>query len=194
MTSSSQPAPESPPDSDTATDATTDPASNSDAGQAGAAGTADQAGRTERRWRIGAWIVLGLAALITLECFVLAGGAWVNDREIAKNRGTAVAQVEQVTWDRTLIRYDTPDGESHNPDLGVLYPDGLSQGQLVRVEYDTTEPDLVKIAGRTWVLTLLPTSTTALFTWLVAGPLLWFLRRKAGGRIVPRRRRHRTAA
>ncbi|OLT48810.1 hypothetical protein BJF85_11560 [Saccharomonospora sp. CUA-673] len=143
---------------------------------------------------MGSWVVLGLALLITFECFVISAGAWVNDREIAKNRGTAVAQVEQVTWDRTLIRYDTPDGESHNPDLGVLYPDGLSQGQLVRVEYDITEPDLVKVAGRTWVLTLLPTSTTALFTWMVAGPLLWLLLRQAGGRILPHRRRHRTAA
>nr|WP_221219044.1 DUF3592 domain-containing protein [Prauserella isguenensis] len=132
--------------------------------------------------------------LITLECAALSAGAWVNDRDIAENRGAAVAQVEQVTWDRTLIRFDTPDGESHNPDLGVLYPQGLSEGQLVRVEYDTTEPDLVKVAGRTWVLTLLPTGTTALFTWLGAGPLLWFLRRQAGGRIAPRRRRKPAAA
>ncbi|MCP2252926.1 hypothetical protein LY13_001670 [Prauserella aidingensis] len=150
--------------------------------------------RRQRAWRIGAWVVLGLALLITLECAVLSAGAWVNDRDIAENRGAAVAQVEQVTWDRTLIRFDTPDGESHNPDLGVLYPQGLSEGQLVRVEYDTTEPDLVKVAGRTWVLTLLPTGTTALFTWLVAGPLLWFLRRQAGGRIAPHRWRRSAAA
>ncbi|WP_228713610.1 MULTISPECIES: DUF3592 domain-containing protein [Prauserella] len=130
----------------------------------------------ERALRIGAWVVLGVAAVITLLCATLVFGALRNDRAIAANHGIATAQVDQVLFDRTIIRFDTPDGVTHSPSNGVLYPDGLNAGQLVRIEYDTTNPDLAKVAGRTWLLTLLPVGTTALFTWLVAGPLLWWIR------------------
>ncbi len=65
---------------------------------------------------------------------------------------------------------------SHSPENGVLYPEGLTAGQLVRIEYDTTDPELAKVAGRTWLVTLLPVASTLLITWLVAAPLLWFLR------------------
>ncbi|MER7115173.1 DUF3592 domain-containing protein [Saccharomonospora azurea] len=126
--------------------------------------------------RLGAWGVLGAASVITLLAVLVVLGAFRNDQVIAENHGTATALVEQVMFDRTLIRYDTPDGVSHSPENGVLYPDGLTAGQLVRIEYDTTDPELAKVAGRTWLLTLLPVSTTLLFTWLVAGPLVWFLR------------------
>jgi hypothetical protein len=126
--------------------------------------------------RLGSWGVLGAASVITLLGVLLVLGAFRNDQVIADNHGTATALVEQVMFDRTLIRYDTPDGVSHSPENGVLYPDGLTAGQLIRIEYDTTDPELAKVAGRTWLLTLLPVSTTLLFTWLVAGPLVWFLR------------------
>lgn len=133
-----------------------------------------------------------MAAVITLLCAVLVFAALRNDRAIAANPGTATAQVEQVVFDRTIIRYETPDGVAHSPSNGVLYPDGLTAGQLVRIEYDTTNPDLAKVAGRTWLLSLLPAGTTVLFSWLVAGPLLWWLRSRAGGTL--RRRAKPVAA
>ncbi|WP_024876426.1 DUF3592 domain-containing protein [Saccharomonospora piscinae] len=126
--------------------------------------------------RIGVWTALGVASVITLLGVVLVLGALRNDQLIADNRGMATAQVEQVMFNRTLIRYETPDGVMHSPENGVLYPDGLVAGQLVRIEYDTTDPELAKIAGRTWLLTLLPVSTTVLATWLIAAPLVWWQR------------------
>ncbi len=140
-------------------------------------------------WRIGAWVVLGVAVLITLQCVVLVFAALRNDQAIAANRGVAAAEVEEVQFDRTIIRFETTEGVLHSPSNGVLYPEGLAEGQLVRIEYDVTEPDLAKVAGRTWVLSLLPTGTTVLFTWLVGAPLLWWLRSRAGGRLWPQRLR-----
>ncbi|MGH3951461.1 MAG: hypothetical protein ACRDSE_20475, partial [Pseudonocardiaceae bacterium] len=72
---------------------------------------------------------------------------------------------------------------------GVLYPAGLSEGQLVRIEYASTNPELARVAGRTALLTLLPLGATVLFTWLLACPLLWWLRRRRGrhfGTTLPR--------
>ena len=60
----------------------------------------------------------------------------------------------------------------------MLYPEGLEAGQLVRVEYNTEDPELARVAGRSASLTLLPLGTTILFTWLVAGPAWWFSRRR----------------
>lgn len=126
--------------------------------------------------RLGSWAVLGVASVITFLSVVLVLGAVRNDHVIAENRGTATAQVEQVVFDRTLVRYETPGGVAHNPQNGVLYPDGLEEGQLVRIEYDTTDPELAKVADRTWLLTLLPVGSTLLFTWFVAVPLVWLSR------------------
>ncbi|CAM2877273.1 DUF3592 domain-containing protein [Saccharomonospora xinjiangensis] len=138
--------------------------------------------RRDHALRLGFLGVLGVASVITLLGVVLVLGAFRNDQVIAEHHGTATALVEQTTFDRTLIRYETPDGVSHSPENGVLYPDGLSEGQLVRIEYDTTDPALAKVAERTWLLTLLPVTTTLLFTWLVAAPLLWGLRSRLRAR------------
>ncbi|HEY2061720.1 DUF3592 domain-containing protein [Amycolatopsis sp. NBC_01480] len=133
--------------------------------------------RNERARRIGWFAVLGLAALLTVMCVSLLFAAIRNDNAIQSHLGTANATVESVAFDRTIIQYGTPDGIVHSPANGVLYPSGLSAGQLVQIEYDATDPDLARVAGRSAVLTLLPLGTTILFTWLIAGPLLWWLRR-----------------
>jgi uncharacterized protein DUF3592 len=133
--------------------------------------------RSERARRIGWFAVLGLAALLTVMCVSLLFAAIRNDNSIQSHLGTANATVESVAFDRTIIQYETPDGIVHSPANGVLYPSGLSAGQLVQIEYDATDPDLARVAGRSAVLTLLPLGTTILVTWLIAGPLLWWLRR-----------------
>lgn len=121
-------------------------------------------------------VVLGLACLITLLAVALVFAAYRNDGAITSEMGEANAEVVSVGWDRTIVRFQTPDGIIHIPSNGVLYPDGLAQGQLVRVEYAVADPELVRVAGRTAVLTLLPAGSTVLFTWLISGPVLWWLR------------------
>ena len=133
---------------------------------------------TSRAWRITARAVLVLAGLLTLLCVALFGAALRNDDAISEHLGHATAEVLAVKFDRTIIRYTTPDGEVHTPPNGVLYPEGLRAGQLVRIEYDTTNPELARVAGRTAVLALLPLSTVIISTWVLAGPLLWWAGRR----------------
>jgi hypothetical protein len=132
----------------------------------------------ERVRRIVWRVALGVASLITVLCVTLLFAAIRNDDAIAGQPGTATAQVDSVSFDRTIIDYETPDGIVHSPANGVLYPAGLVAGQLVRIEYDTSDPELARVAGRSAALTVLPLGTTILLTWLVAGPLLWWIRRQ----------------
>jgi len=134
--------------------------------------------RTAWWLKIGRRCVLAVAVVITALCIGLLLGAIRNDQAITGNLGQATAEVDAVTWDRTIIRFETPDGVVHSPSNGVLYPSGLVAGDLVRIEYDATDPDLARVAGRTATLTLLPLGTTILFTWLVAGAAAWVIRHR----------------
>lgn len=131
--------------------------------------------------------MLGVAGLLTLLVLVLLLAAYRNDAAIDSNRGTANAEVLWVGWDRTIVRFETPDGAVHISQDGVLYPDGLTEGQLVHVEYDVTDPNLVRVAGRSFTLAFLPVGTTIAITWLVAAPLLWWLRRHRESAVVASR-------
>jgi hypothetical protein len=130
-----------------------------------------------RGWRIAARAVLGVGLLITALGVLLAVAAWTEDIQIDRHTGYANAAVVSVTADRTLVRFRTPDGAERIPQLGVLYPEALEEGQLIRVEYDTRNPELVRVAGRDASLTLLPVTTTVLATWAVVVPVLLWLRR-----------------
>ncbi|NYI87978.1 hypothetical protein HNR02_001301 [Amycolatopsis endophytica] len=131
--------------------------------------------RTLRWLRIGRRCVLAVAVVITVLCAGLLLAAIRNDQAITGNLGTATAEVDAVTWDRTIIRFETPDGVVHSPNNGVLYPSGLVAGDLVRIEYDAADPDLARVAGRTATLTLLPLGSTVLITWLVAVAVSWVI-------------------
>jgi hypothetical protein len=132
----------------------------------------------ERARRIGRRTALGVASLVTVLCVMLLFAAIKNDSAIEDHLGTVNAQVDSVAFDRTIIHFATPDGIVHSPSNGVLYPAGLAAGQLVRVEYDAGDPELARVAGRSAALTVLPLGLTVLITWLVAGPLLWWIRRQ----------------
>lgn len=121
-------------------------------------------------------MVYVVAALITALCVGLVLAAVKDDHAVTSHLGVTNAQVDSVSWDRTIIRYETPDGIVHIPANGVLYPGGLVAGDLVRIEYDTTNPELARVAGRTATLTLLPIGMTAAITWAVAIALLWWIR------------------
>ncbi|MEU5691502.1 DUF3592 domain-containing protein [Actinosynnema sp. NPDC020468] len=123
-------------------------------------------------------VLLVLGALITLVGVVLVAACLKDDLAIGKRLGKATAEVVSVSFQRTVVRFATPDGAVHSPAQGVLYPDGLEAGQLVRVEYDTANPELARVAERTFVLSLLPVGTLLLAVWAVLAPAIWWLRRR----------------
>ena len=132
--------------------------------------------RTGTRWRVVRWVVVGVAGVITLLAVVLLVAANRNDAAIDAARGTANAEVLSVGPARTIVRFETTEGVVHISQDGVLYPAGLHEGQRLQVEYDATNPNLVRVAGRTADLAWLPLGSTVLITWAIAGPLLWWLR------------------
>jgi hypothetical protein len=136
-----------------------------------------QAGRAARIRRVAAITLVIIGATITLLALVLVIGAFREDAGLNSRSVRTTAEVVSVSFDRTLVRYQTPDGADHIPPDGVGYPAGLQAGQLVEVEYDAAHPDLVKVAGRGAYLSLMPAGTLVLFMWLVIGPILWWMRR-----------------
>jgi hypothetical protein len=123
-------------------------------------------------------VLLSIGALVTGLGVLLMVAAWTEDAKIDGHTGYANAKVVSVTFQRTLIRYQTPDGAEHIPSVGVLYPEALTEGETVRVEYDQGDPELVRVAGRGASLTLLPVGTTVLGTWAVLIPTIWWVRRR----------------
>jgi len=122
-----------------------------------------------------------VGAVVTLIAVLLLLACWRDDRAIDERTGRATAEVVSVAFNRTVVRFGTPDGKVYSPSQGVLYPEGLEAGQLVRVEYDTADPERTRIAGRNASLALLPISTFLLALWAVLGPSIWWLRRRPKG-------------
>lgn len=123
--------------------------------------------------------VLVLAVLLSVLCASLIGACAITDRTISESRGIGGAEVLESSLTRTVVRFHTPDGGMYIPPNGVLYPTGLQKGQYVKIEYDTRNPDLVRIAGRGALLSLLPVLSVLAGTWVVLGPTWWLLRRSA---------------
>lgn len=125
-----------------------------------------------------AQLVAGIALLATALAVFAVLGAAVDDRAISANRAFAQAEVlEGSTFTRTLIRFTTATGETLVPEDGVAYPRGLSVGQSVPVEYDSSEPDRVRVAGRTALNQSGTLAIGVLVTWVVLGPVVYWLRR-----------------
>jgi hypothetical protein len=133
--------------------------------------------RVSWRRRFGA-VLLGAAAVLTFACVMALLGAWMDDRAIDARTGRATAEVVSSSFGRTIIRFVTPDGAVHSPQRGVLYPRGLEPGQLIRVEYDRSNPDLVRVADRDFQLGLLPVAVGVAALWLVLTPPALLLRRR----------------
>ncbi len=127
--------------------------------------------------RIAARSLLALGAVVTFLGVALVVGAWTEDVSIDRNIGFANAEVVADSFTRTLVRFYTPDGAEHLPQTGVLYPAGLEVGDVVEVEFRQDNPELVRVAGRGAVLTLLPVGLTLLGVWAVLIPSIWVLRR-----------------
>jgi len=122
--------------------------------------------------------VLFAAGVLTLLCVALFGAALRSDGAITAHRAQDTAEVLAVNVDRTLVRYTTPDGRIHVPANGVLYPDDLRVGQLVRVEYDSTNPALVRVAGRSAAGMIVPLLAVIGCSWVIAGAVAWWRRQR----------------
>lgn len=122
-------------------------------------------------------IVTGLAVLLTVLGGLALAGAVVHDAAIEENPAVTAAEVlEGSTFARTLIRFTAANGETVVPERGVFYPDGLAPGTKIAVEYDVTDPELVRVAGRSAVDGLLAVVLGVLGVWAVLGPLALWLR------------------
>lgn len=130
--------------------------------------------------RIVAIALAGVGVTVTLLAVVLVIGAFREDAGLSARAVRTTAEVIDVAFDRTLVRYQTPDGAEHIPPDGVGYPAGLEVGQIVEVEYDAAKPDLVKVAGRGAYLSLMPAGTLVVFLWAAILPVLWWIHRKDG--------------
>ncbi|QDQ98992.1 DUF3592 domain-containing protein [Tomitella fengzijianii] len=126
--------------------------------------------------RAGRRIVIGVAVVVTVLGIVLLLACWRTDRAIESDMGTASAEVLSAGHLRSSISFATPDGVTHNPPTGVLYPTGLTQGQFIEVEYDRGDPDMVRVKGRDAAVAVVPVGSVVLCTWLAAGATLLVLR------------------
>lgn len=114
-----------------------------------------------------------LSALIVL--LVLA--AWRNDYLISSDKGVTAAEVLSAGRLRSAVIYVTPDGKTHNPKVGVLYPTNLTAGERINVEYNRKDPDLVRVAGRDVRVAIQPALSVILVVWAIALPTMWLLLR-----------------
>lgn len=108
-------------------------------------------------------------------------GPFLNDRTIAADPGRALAQVTDVGSFRTTVDFQDENGIFHSPATGLLYPTGLGEGQRVWVNYARTSPDLVKVEGREWTLSIIPALSVGAVATVIAG-LLWLAVGFIGGR------------
>ena len=141
--------------------------------------------RVFRRIRIG--IILA-ACLVTLQSVLLVFGAWRNDRQIERHMGVAEANVLNAGPRRSTIEFVTPDRVTYRPELGVLYPSELENGMRIYVEYDTNNPDLVRVQDRNASLAIIPAGSIAVVGWLIAGAAL------AGVTLIEQRKTKAVAA
>ena len=124
-------------------------------------------------------VVQGVALVLTSMALFALIGAGLDDRAISADQAVAQAQVlEGSTFFRTLVQFTAADGQAHTPELGVFYPRGLEPGTTVAVEYDVTNPDLVRVAGRTFLTGVLPLGVGIVVVWAIAIPYSMWLRRR----------------
>lgn len=123
--------------------------------------------------------VVGIALLVTALALFSVAGAAVDDRAITANKAVAEAQVlDGSTFTRTLVRFTAANGEAVVPENGISYPRGLQVGQQVAVEYDVSDPNNVRVAGRTALDQAGPLAIVAILTWALLGPVAIGLRNR----------------
>ena len=122
------------------------------------------------RWTRVAVVIV--TAVVTLQSVLLILGAWRDDHQIERNMGVAAAEVLDAGPRRSTIEFVTPDRVTYRPELGVLYPSELDTGMRIYVEYDRTNPDLVRVQHRNASLAIIPAGSIAVVGWIFAAAAL----------------------
>jgi hypothetical protein len=125
--------------------------------------------------------VLIMMIVVTMQSLLLVAGAWRNDIAIERDMGVAEAEVLNAGFRRSTIEFVTPERITYRPELGVLYPSELATGMRIYVEYDKSDPDLVRVQHRTAVLAIIPAGSIVVIALLVGAVAL------AGLAVVERR-------
>lgn len=142
-------------------------------------------------WRRASLVVGVLAWTLTGMMLLLAIGMWRNDMVIDAGPVRTTATVLTVSALSTGIEFVDNTGVSQRPPDGVLYPGGLTVGQQFLVEYAASDPTLARVAGRSAMNGLIMPLIVIVGTWVLAGPALWWLRRREtrADEVPPVRRR-----
>ncbi|QNE88872.1 DUF3592 domain-containing protein [Corynebacterium incognita] len=119
-------------------------------------------------------VIMALYAAAVIGSVAMVVGPYLNDRAINADTGRALATVTNVGLLRTTVDFQDEDSFYHSPPTGLLYPTGLGEGQQVWVNYSKENPDLVKVEGREWTLSVIPALSVWVVSTLVAG-LAWVL-------------------
>ncbi len=137
-----------------------------------------------RRIRVG---VLIAAVSVSVLVMLLVLAAWRNDYLIESDKGETTGEVLSAGRLRSAVMYVTPDGVTHNPKVGVLYPTNLTAGERINVEYNRADPDLVRVAGRDVRVAIPPALSVLATVWALTLPTLWLLLRAETGSMSVRR-------
>lgn len=129
--------------------------------------------------RRAAALVVGLGLLLTALCGFALAGAAMHDAAIEADTGVAAAEVlENSDFRRTLVSFVVDGGRTVVPERGVFHPRGLAVGDRIAVEYDRGQPEIARVAGRSWLDGIGPTMLLVAGIWVVLGPAAWRLRRR----------------
>ncbi len=118
-----------------------------------------------------------IATAVSVLAVLLVLAAWRDDLLITSDKGVTSAEVLSAGRLRSAVTYVTPDGVTHNPKVGVLYPTKLTAGERINVEYSRSDPELVRVAGRDARVAIIPALSVIVVVWAVALPVLWLVRR-----------------
>ncbi|SER71538.1 DUF3592 domain-containing protein [Corynebacterium cystitidis] len=132
------------------------------------------------RRRLHQLILLLYAAAMVGTVSMVVGPA-INDIIIMNDPGRGMATVTGVSPTRTAVDYQDEQGRYHSPPTGLLYPTGLGEGQQVWVTYSKRDPDLVKVEGRMWTLSIIPALSVAVVSTILA-VIAWVVVSRAGVR------------
>lgn len=148
--------------------------------------TGEPPARAERLRRVRVGVVIAAVSLSML-VVLLVLAAWRNDYLIESDKGETTGEVLSAGRLRSAVMYVTPDGVTHNPKVGVLYPTNLTAGERINVEYNRADPDLVRVAGRDVRVAIPPALSVLITIWTVTLPVLWLLSRAETGSMSVRR-------
>lgn len=119
---------------------------------------------------------MGLAALVVVVCASLVVTSAIDDAQISSDRAEATAEVVNVGALRTTVRFRDDEGKYQQPKAGLKYPTQLVKDQNVRVEYQRSNPENVKVKGRGWTLAFRP-ALSSMAAGLAVCAALWLLLR-----------------